>query len=58
MSRTGYLVIGVTIALTGVAVARLLAPTVTPGYQSITTALGVTIAIAGVLATALGAGRR
>ena len=58
MTRTAYRVIGISVALTGVAIARLLAPALPPHFQTLTTALGVTVAIAGVLATALGAGRR
>jgi len=56
--RAAYWIIGVLIALAGVCIARLVAPALPADYQTWTSALGITIAVVGVLASALGAGRK
>lgn len=57
MPRAAFWVLGVGVALLGVLIARVLAPAVPADYQTLTTAVGVTVALLGVLTTALGAGR-
>lgn len=57
MPRTAYWILGIGIALIGVVIARVLAPVMPADYQTLTTAVGVTVAVVGVLTTALGAGR-
>ena len=57
MPRAAYWILGIGIALVGVVIARVLAPVMPAGYQTLTTAVGITVAVVGVLTTALGAGR-
>lgn len=57
MPRSAFWFLGVGVALVGVLIARVLAPAVPADYQTLTTAVGVTVALLGVLTTALGAGR-
>ena len=58
MPKLGYWILGVVISLAGVALARLVAPAMPADYQLAISVVGITVAIVGVLATALGAGRR
>ncbi|MGF1613703.1 MAG: hypothetical protein ACFCVA_07235 [Gammaproteobacteria bacterium] len=55
--RRLWWVLGVVVALTGIAVARILGPQLPSGYQTSVFVVGATIAILGIFIAALGAGR-
>ena len=57
MPKVAYWFVGTGMALIGVAIARLLTPKLPEDLQIYGSAVGVTIAVVGVLAAALGAGR-
>ncbi|MFZ0257584.1 MAG: hypothetical protein WAN46_18515 [Gammaproteobacteria bacterium] len=54
--RPIWWVLGVAVALTGVAIARILGPQLPPAYQSSVFVAGAAIAVLGVFVAALGAG--
>jgi len=57
MPRGAFWLVGIGIAVIGVVIARVLAPAMPADYQTLTTAIGVSVAVVGVLTTARGAGR-
>jgi len=55
--RVAYWFVGTAIALVGVAIVRLVSPNVPDDLRVYSTSIGVTIAVVGILAAALGAGK-
>nr|MBS0021817.1 hypothetical protein [Gammaproteobacteria bacterium] len=55
--RRLWWVLGVAVALIGVAIARILGPQLPPAYQPSVFVAGAAIAVLGVFVAALGAGR-
>jgi hypothetical protein len=57
MPKTAYWFVGAAIALLGVLIARVLTPSLPSDYQLYGSVLGITLAVLGILAAALGAGK-
>ena len=57
LPRVAYWFVGSGVALVGVVIARLLTPQLPEDMRIYGTSLGVTVAVVGILAAALGAGR-
>lgn len=53
-----YWIVGIAIALVGVAIAKLLGPQLPADYHSMAFIVGTAIALTGVFVSSLGAGRR
>ena len=57
LPRVAYWFVGSGVALVGVAIVRLLTPQLPESLRIYGTSIGVTVAVVGILAAALGAGR-